>query len=157
MEHLRTGGMTLVGVLNLVLGALFGLIGALMIFGGGFMPFANGEASGPPGGFIQFVGAGTVGANLLLLISGFGVMKMASWGRTLSIAYASLSVIVYGAALIGAGFDLFFVGALVYSFVLIAMFFTPGWKAAFGPPRSMPAAVVQIPKVDDGDEDREAA
>ncbi|NIM62390.1 MAG: hypothetical protein GTO30_12205, partial [Acidobacteria bacterium] len=56
MTEQRTGGMTVVAVLNMVCGALFCLVGTLMFFGGRFIPFANAEGSGPPGGFIQFVG-----------------------------------------------------------------------------------------------------
>jgi len=140
IEH-RTGGMTAVAVLNMVCGALFTLVGALMFFGGRFIPFAN--KGGPAGGFVQFVGLGTAVASLLLLASGLGVMRLAPWGRSTSIAAGSIGVIVYGAAVIGLGPQAFFVMLLGYSFALIFLFMSPMWKVAFSGGSAAPREVAE--------------
>ena len=134
MRHERTRGMTIVGFVNLGVGALFTLIGSLMAFaGGGFMAYSSAKAAGTPGDFIMLIGVATAALNVLLFASGFGVMKVAAWGRSLCMAFGAMGVVIYGAALIGAGFDIFFTAAMVYAFVIIGLFFNPTWKAAFEP------------------------
>ncbi len=123
----RTSGVATIGTVNIVFGATSALIGSLMAFGSNFMP------GGPDGRFLMLAGGGTVGVGLLLLISGVGVRRMASWGRSLSVSHGALGVIVYGAALVGAGFDLFFAAALGYCFLLIGLFSRADWKVAFAP------------------------
>jgi hypothetical protein len=134
MAHERTKGMTIVGYLNMGIGALFALIGSLMAFAGsGFMSYSSAKAAGTPGDFIMLIGVATAAINLMLLAAGLGVMKMALWGRSLSLAYGAMGVVVYSAAIIGAGFDPFFTAALVYCIALVSLFFRPAWKSAFEP------------------------
>ena len=124
--------MTIVGYLNMGVGALFALIGGLMAFaGGGFMAYSSAKAAGTPGDFIMLIGVATAAVNVLLCAGGFGVMKVAPWGRSLCLAFGAMGVVVYGSALIGAGFDVFFTAALIYSMVIIGLFFRPTWKEAF--------------------------
>jgi hypothetical protein len=148
----RTSAMTAIGVLNIVFGSLFSLVFLLMILGAGFMAAAGtamggqeGAAVAAGGGFLMLIGIAAFAVNLMLLISGFGVLKVAPWGRTLSIAAGGLGVVVYGASLIGSDFSIPVLAALAYCVVLVGMFFTPSWKATFGaesagmPASSMPA------------------
>ncbi len=151
MVQERTRGMTIVGYLNLAIGALFALIGCLMAFAGsGFMVYSSAKAAGTPGDFIMLIGVATAAINLMLLAAGVGVMKMAQWGRSLSLAYGAMGVVVYSAAIIGAGFDPFFTAALVYCVALISLFFRPAWKSAFEPSlaagRAEPAAYAHARK-----------
>jgi hypothetical protein len=60
------------------------------------------------------------------------VLKVAPWGRTLSIASGSLGIVAYVAWILGAEFQIPVLGILAYSVVLIVLFFTPNWKATFG-------------------------
>lgn len=140
----RTGGMTTIGVLNIIFGALGGLVGLLVVLGGGFMAgggatmMSDGTAEGDMmtgglaamGGFVMLLGLGMLTINLLLLISGIGVLKVAPWGRTLSIAYGVLGVLIYGASLTG-GISAPTIIALGYCLILLMLFFKPTWKAAF--------------------------
>ena len=131
MTRQLTDGMATIGTVNIIFGATSCLIGALMAFGSHFMPGSGAATGSPDGRFLMLAGLGTVGISFLLLIGGFGVRRVAPWGRSLSMSYGALGVIVYGAALIGAGFDLFFAVALAYSFALIGLFSRADWKAAF--------------------------
>ena len=163
MTGQRAGGMIAIGALNIFLGALFLAVGCLMVFSSRFIPFSN--AGGVPGDYFMMVGISMSAINLMLIFSGFGVLKGAAWGRTLSVAYAGLGAIIYGGALVATGFDVFFTAALVYSLILMGAFFTPGWKRAFETspagtadqsPTIAPAPVAPQPEAEAG-EDREAA
>jgi len=83
MDLQRTNGMKTIGVINIIVGAMFCLI---------------------------------------------GLLRVASWGRTLSLAHAALGVLVYAAWLIGGGFDAFFLAALVYALALIWLFYNTRWN-----------------------------
>ncbi len=138
MTRQRTDGMATIGTVNIIFGATSCLIGALMAFGSNFMPGSGAATGTPDGRFLLLAGLGTVGISFLLLIGGIGVRRVAPWGRSLSVSHGALGVIVYGAALIGAGFDLFFAAALTYSFAIIGLFSRADWKAAFS--RSEPVS-----------------
>ncbi|MHC4415704.1 MAG: hypothetical protein ACYS0G_10500 [Planctomycetota bacterium] len=135
--------MTTIGVLNIIFGSVGSLIALLVFVAGGIFAaggvaagsegVADAEALGAVGGIVMLIGIATLAINLLLFISGIGVLKVAPWGRTLSIAYGGLGFIIYGASLATSGFGLFTASALAYSIILIALCFTPSWKAAFCP------------------------
>ena len=132
MHAHRTDGMKVIGVMNVIIGAMSCLIGILMaIVGGGFMPAPDAKAAGIPGDFVMLCGIATAVINVLLLIAGVGVLRVASWGRSLSIAYAALGGIVYSAWLIGGDLDMFFGGALAYAGVLAWLFCRAPWRDAF--------------------------
>ncbi len=83
----RTGGMTTIGILNIIFGTLFSLVFLLMILGAGFMAAAgsamggeDGAAVAAGGGFLMLVGIAAFAINLMLFISGIGVLKVASVG-----------------------------------------------------------------------------
>jgi hypothetical protein len=175
MEAQRTGTMTTIGILNLVFGALFSLVFLLMILGAGFMAAAGTAMGGEKGaevaaggGFLMLIGIAAFAVNLMLFISGIGVLKMAPWGRSLSIAAGGLGIVVYGASLVGSDFSIPVLAALAYCVVLISMFFTPSWKATFSgaageltpsPIRSpsLPGQDAQTSEASESEETREAA
>ncbi len=129
MDLQRTNGLKTIGVINVIVGAMFGLIGLLMaIVGGGFMPVFEASAAGTPGVFVMLIGIATLTINVLLLTGGVGLLRVASWGRTLSLAHAAPAVLVYAAWLIGDGFDAFFLAAMAYALVLIWLFYNTRWK-----------------------------
>ncbi len=128
----RSNGMKTIGVINIIVGAMFCLIGLLMaIVGGGFMPVSDANAAGTPGIFVLLIGIATLAINVLLLTGGIGLLRVASWGRTFSLAHAAPGVLVYAAWMIGGGFDAFFFAALVYAMVLIWLFYNTRWKTGF--------------------------
>ena len=162
MSNQRTGGMIAIGVGNIIFGAIFSLFGLLIVLGGGLMAAAGaaeggevGSVAAAGGGIMLLVGVAALAINLVLFISGIGILKMASWGRSLSIAYGGLGVIIYGASLIFGEFSLVTVVTLGYSILLIALFFTPSWRAAFS--SSAPESISQPPAASESHEQQEAA
>ena len=118
---------------------MFCLIGLLMaIVGGGFMPTSEASAAGTPGVFVMLIGVATLAINVLLLTGGVGLLRMAPWGRTLSLAHAVAGVGIYATWLIGAGFDAFFLAALVYALALVWMFYNTRWQTDSDGPHSGP-------------------
>ena len=157
--------MTTIGVLNIIFGAMMSLVFLLMVVGAGFMTTAGasmggeeGAAFATGGGILLLIGLAALAINLMLFISGIGVLKVAPWGRTLCIGYGGLGVLVYGVTLVTGGFSVFNLAALVYSCLLIGLFFKPTWKAAFssaGEPSAVPSEMPSAESSDD--ETREAA
>ena len=144
--------MTTIGVLSIILGSLGVLVALLISLVGGFLAGAGSEMAGIAesegvgstvamgGSIILLIGIATLAINLMLLVSGVGVLKMAAWGRRLSISYGVLGILVYGVSLASQGFGLFNAAYMAYSVILVAMFMTPGWKAAFS---SMPQVAAE--------------
>lgn len=134
----RTGSMTAMGILNIVFGALGTLVFSLMMLGAGILTAAGTSSTTEEGGMLAMGGGilmliGVVGLaiNVMLLASGIGVLKVAPWGRKLSIIYGGLGLVVYGGSLATAEFSITTVVALGYCVLLLALCFTPGWRAAF--------------------------
>ncbi len=137
MGH-RTGSMTAFGIMNIVFGALGTLMFALMVLGAGLLTAAGTSTTTEEGGMLAMGGGilmliGVVGLaiNVMLLAAGIGVLKVAPWGRTLSIIYGGLGLVVYGGSLVTAEFSATTVAALGYCVILLALCFSSGWKAAF--------------------------
>ncbi len=125
--------MKAVGVANIIIGAMFGLIGLLMsIVGGGFMPFSSANAVGLAGEFVLICGVGIMLANVLLIVGGMGLLRVTAWARNLCIAHAATAGVVYGTWLIGGELDMFFVAALLYAGVLTWLFYGTSWKEMGG-------------------------
>ena len=138
MGKQRTGGMTTIGVLNITFGAFFSLVFLLKILAAGFMATAGNAIGGEDGaavaagaGFLMLAGIAACAINLMLFISGIGVLRVAPWGRTLSLACGGLGVVVYTASLIGNGFLTPYLGMLAYSFLLVGLFFMENWKNTY--------------------------
>ncbi|WP_369724371.1 hypothetical protein AB8Z38_09030 [Bradyrhizobium sp. LLZ17] len=156
METYRTGGMTAIAVLNVILGGigilngLFLLLGALYLMaellrlGAFYIPIARLAFC------LLILATGVVG-----LVAGTGIFRLRSWARALSLVYAGLlflsSALSYLTvpviATIGSYdmgsistdglvrliiFGAIYVGfPIPYSVLLCVVFYKPAWKAAF--------------------------
>lgn len=145
MQSTRTGGMTAMAILNIIFGSLGAVVGLLFLVMGGVM--AAGSAAmeaelgaeaeglaeiGAMGGAIMaIVGIIFIAVCVALFVAGIGLIKMAPWGRTLSI--------VCGISLIGVNvlFMLFggigggsFIG-IGYGIILTGLCFSASWKQAY--------------------------
>jgi hypothetical protein len=71
--------------------------------------------------------------SVLLIAGGVGILKMASWGRTVSLVYAGIAVLTNVAQLVMTGFHsiLCNVIGLIYPIVLLVMLNQEDWKSAF--------------------------
>ena len=159
--------MTTIGVLNVVFGGLGSLIFLLMILGAGFIAAAGTSMGGEEGaavmtggGLLMLIGIAAFAINMMLLISGIGVLKLAPWGRSLSMAYGGLGVLIYGATLVFGDFSVTTLGALAYCALLIWLFCKSDWKAAFcssDMPAHAPVETSATPETPEADEARDAA
>jgi hypothetical protein len=130
--------MTAIGILNIVFGALGAVAGALMVLGAGVLT-ATGASSVSEegnmlalgGGILMIIAVVALGVSVMLLASGIGILKVAPWGRTLSIICGVLGMLVHGASLATSSFSITSAAALGYSVLLAVMCFTPAWRAAF--------------------------
>ncbi len=159
MGNRRTGGMTAVGVLNIVFGAIGALFAILIVLGGGMMAAMGagmeaefgaefeGAAAGAAGlgGIMAIVGIVAFGASAAMLFSGIGVLGLKPWGRKLAMvcggAWAVLNIIT-----LFSGFNLFNLGFAVYGGLLVWLFLQPDWKAAFS---GQPGAVDDVQTIDE--------
>ena len=155
MGNKRTGGMTAVGVLNIVFGAIGALFAILIVLGGGMMAAMGagmeaefeGAAAGAAGvgGIMAIAGIVAFGASAAMLFSGIGVLGLKPWGRKLAMvcggAWAVLNIIT-----LFSGFNLFNLGFAVYGGLLVWLFLQPEWKAAFS---GQPVAVEDTQSIDE--------
>jgi hypothetical protein len=158
MEHTRTGGMITIGVLNLIFGG-FRTLGALLtILAGGGIAALGAAAShnGGEGGQVAAAGGAIIGFGVFsliigatLFVAGIGVLRVAPWGRTLSLAAASLAVVsTLGQAVFMDAFGIGTFIGLIYPGVLFFLFFQPDWKVAFSGDLA-PAATISEQTQDD--------
>ena len=155
MGNKRTGGMTAVGVLNIVFGAIGALFAILIVLGGGMMAAMGagmeaefeGAAAGAAGvgGIMAIAGIVAFGASAAMLFSGIGVLGLKPWGRKLAMvcggAWAVLNIIT-----LFSGFNLFNLGFAVYGGLLVWLFLQPDWKAAFS---GQPVAIEDTQSIDE--------
>ncbi len=155
MGNRRTGGMTAVGVLNIVFGAIGALFAILIVLGGGMMAAMGagmeaefeGAAAGAAGvgGIMAIAGIVAFGASAAMLFSGIGVLGLKPWGRKLAMicggAWAVLNIIT-----LFSGFNLFNLGFAVYGGLLVWLFLKPEWKAAFS---GQPVAIEDTQTIDE--------
>ncbi len=159
MGNKRTGGMTAVGVLNIVFGAIGALFALLIVLGGGMIAAMGagmeaefgaefeGAAVGTAGlgGVMAIVGIVAFAASAAMLFSGIGVLGLKPWGRKLAMvcggAWAVLNIIT-----LFSGFNLFNLGFAVYGGLLVWLFLQPDWKAAFS---GQPAAIEDTQSIDE--------
>ena len=144
MGNKRTGGMTAVGVLNIVFGAIGALFSLLIVLGGGLVAAMGagmeaefgaefeGAAVGTAGlgGIMAIAGIVAFGACAAMVFSGIGVLGLKPWGRKLAMvcggAWAVLNIIT-----LFGGFNPLNLGFAVYGGLLVWLFLKPEWKAAF--------------------------
>jgi len=147
MNKTRTKGMTAVAVVNFVFGALgvFAGLWAMMTF------HAVMSRSLTDGKTTQVAMAGLgmalygVACGIVAIIAGIGVLKLAPWGRILSLSYAGLSIVssvvslfmptIESSSAPGAGVwigkTIGFLLGMIYPAILFIVFRRPHWKEAF--------------------------
>jgi hypothetical protein len=111
----RSGAVTVVGVVNIILGSLLALLSCLILFCGViFAAAANGPRMGGPGdGLFAFIGGGVfiVLYSIGLIMAGVGVLNRRNWARVLNLVLGGF-----------AG-----VAALVFLYKLIQIIGVPGF------------------------------
>lgn len=145
----RSMVMTLIAALSLLIGVL-GLIGSVGMISDGLGITRLGSAtSGPTVGTtsapppsdastrarVTLFGALRVALSLLLVVGAVGTMGVRPSGRRASLAYA-VGWIVVGAIepwALRYRFGWEVVASAAYPFLLLALFNSPAWKAAFAP------------------------
>ena len=149
--------MTTVGILNIVFGGFGALMGLLAILGGGILAAAGGSISSQSGADAQQAGtAAAAGGGMLMLIgfvimvcwamlmvSGIGVLKMAPWGRTLSLACGGMGLALQLISIATGGFhfNIMSLVTIAYCGALVYLCMTPPWKAAFSKSSSSDATM----------------
>jgi hypothetical protein len=140
MNTQRNGGMTTIGVLNIVLGAIGSLMALLVVVGGGFLAAAGaadssgselGSAAAAGGGMLMILGLVGLLCWAMLAFSGIGVLKLAPWGRTLSMICGGVLVALNLFSMVNGGFSILSVAFMLYGGLLVGLFMQPQWKAAF--------------------------
>lgn len=146
MNHQRTGGMTAIGILNIVFGSIGSLAALLALLFGGLLAAGGavldaesagtgGEGVGgmvAAGGMLVMV-VGLVGLVCwgLLVVAGIGVLRLRPIGRTLSIACGGGIALLSGYSIVNGDFGIMNLGMCGYGLVLVGLFLQPPWKAAF--------------------------
>lgn len=167
MATQRTGGMTAIGVVNIVLGVIGCLFSVLVLVGGGVLAAGGGDFAARSGDesfgmmaqgagmmvmVIGFVGLVTW---LLTMISGIGVLMMRSWGRTLAMLCGAVLIVVNVLSIINGGMGVMTIATLIYGALLLGLFMKPSWKMAFcGGGEAM---IESAPPATDTDDDMRAA
>jgi len=160
MSKQRTGGMTIIGGLDVLFGscgiilALGGILGALAgerqaIVVEGSMGIA-GATAGQQALMLNLLGMSLLGLllGLVALVAGIALFRMWRWARAINLTYAALAaarsamLFLFPAltaargATAAATLSERMVGlclALLYPIILLALFRKPAWKAAFAP------------------------
>ncbi len=109
----RSGAVTAVGVISIVLGSLLVLFGLCWFFGGVLTAGLAQEVRGNPGaGFLSIAGGLIIVLSLLtllvaslMIVGGVGVLNRRNWARILTLVLAGISAIL----------GLFFIFAMVQS------------------------------------------
>lgn len=135
-------GLKIVATLNIVLGSLTCVGSLISICSGGIVAAlgsaaehdlngASGHAAMVGGAMLLFGLFGLLfGAGLLT--SGIGVWRLRPWGRSLSLAAATLGIVyTAGQAFILNSFGISGLIGLAYPVVLVLTFMTPAWRRAF--------------------------
>jgi hypothetical protein len=138
--------MTAIGVLNIIFGTIGALLSLLVVLGGGLLAAggaameagAGGEAEGmgtmaaAGGGLIMIIGVVALIAWGALAVSGIGVLKLAPWGRMLTIV-CGVALVLLNVISLMQGFSVMNVIFAAYGGLLVGLFMKADWKAAFLP------------------------
>lgn len=143
----RTGGMTAVGVLDIILGVFVLLQGLFVILlGHGLLPATFADPESALGlAIIIALGLVALTAGVIGLVAGIGVFKLRPWGKAMSLLFAALwvadsvgAMILFAARSSAETESTDINGRVVaillrsaYLVVLAALFAKPSWKAAF--------------------------
>jgi uncharacterized membrane protein (DUF2068 family) len=125
---MRPLGVTLIGVYQILrgaLGVLFGL--SLLLFTGVAAKLASLAAEGNAvagilHSFGRFAGLGIVAFALLHVLAGFGLLKMQNWGRLLTLLFSAIGLVLLLPILIAShGLALIFAAINAVSIFYLAM------------------------------------
>lgn len=144
MTNARTSGMTALGIVNIVFGAL-GTLGGIAIMGvAGLMTASAGtlaaenpgmggiEEVATSGGLIfAIMGAGLALMWFLAFVGGIGILRLSTWARPVNIIAGTMLLVLglYNLVLEGA-----IISGMIsagYGAVIAACFFSGTWKHAF--------------------------
>jgi hypothetical protein len=157
LERHRTGGMTVIAVLNIVVGGIAILAGLSQLLGALYDKWEGIFAI--PAGIVAF-GLLILAAGIVGIIAGIAMLGLHSWARRLSLAFGGLLIMVVGGVLIlAAVFTPFIIPVIAaygtydldplrshdltlfaviyavlpvsYALVLCVVFRTPAWRATF--------------------------
>lgn len=145
MDSQRTGGMTAIGVLNIIFGSLGTLLCLLMVVGGGLLAAGGaameaelgaeaeglGATAATGGAIVVLIGLAGAVAWILMFVGGIGVLKVASWGCKMSLIGAVCVALLNLVSLFTGGFGITNVLMIGYCVTVVALFMKPEWKAAF--------------------------
>ena len=124
--------MTTFGVMSIGFGAFYFILSLCMVFMG-TNDGAAVSAMGAGGAYPSFVWVACTAIHAQLIASGVGLLKVATWGRTLGLAYGGASLIINGSWLFMSGFSPLPAMALIFTTILVAMCISQPWKDAMGP------------------------
>ena len=144
----RPTGVTVLGVLAIV-GAVFGLLGALPLMGIsglGFLSLGSASSSGVAFGSTLFMGIGVIMlvSAVVQLVFGVGALQLKSWAWTLGLVLYGLSLVNYVVALFTVGFTASIVIGIVIVGVIIGYLYSHDVREAFG---HLPASTSGTPMV----------
>ena len=124
----RTGGMTAIAVLDVLLGVLAILVSCQMLMSG---LQGTAGAHAPAGGAAAFALV-RIALGVALIVAGLGMFRMARWTRSLSIGIGVVWVVLNVLEPILLHYPMLqVVMGSIYPIVLIAVFQLPSWKRAF--------------------------
>ncbi len=145
MARQRTGGMTAIGIMNIVFGAIGTLVCLLVAVAGGVLAAAGGAMEAEMGGEAEGLGtmAATGGAIiagiglltglawLFLFVGGIGILKLANWGRKMCIGSAGMIVLLTAINFfMQGGVNIVSFAVLGYGITVIALCFSATWREA---------------------------
>ena len=138
----RTGGMTTVAVLNFIFGG-WGVLGGLWAVLTGHAWMSRSLVLGAESQMAMvLIGRGLLGfaTGVVGVVAGVGVLMLVSWGRTMNLVYAAVSIFAAVVMLFmpspGAGGDaviqlMVLLVQFIYPVTLIYLFRKPTWREAF--------------------------
>jgi len=166
----RTGGQTAIGMLNIAFG-LMGVVMSLLLFAFGAQlqaDLASSAVNNAPGLFITRMptaSSTTAALELILVVvwivlavSGIGVLRLAPWGRQVSLIAGVALFMISGAKIIDSGLSFIAVGFVGYAITLLAVFTRTDWGVAFsGVTAELDAAHDALLVDEEAEEARQAA
>lgn len=139
----RTGGQTAVGMINISFG-LMGIVVSLLLFALGRnleADLAAHSAASAPGMFITRLPTTDLVSSTIefmmiatwmaLIAAGAGVLRLAPWGRSVSMLCGAMLFLVGCAKSIDSGLSFITVGEVAYGVLLCAVFLRADWRLAF--------------------------
>jgi len=158
MGKQRTGGMTAIGIMNIVFGSIGTLLCLLVAVGGGVIAAASGtmeaelgpesagagEMAATGGAIIAAIGILGALSWALLFVGGIGILKLASWGRKVCIVAGALLTVLSVVNFTQGGVGVMGLAMLGYCITVVALCCTPTWKTACSNDGALEAATGEM-------------